>query len=218
MKLWIYTGVGVVALLAAGVVHGVMTDRWTSDDQLTTAAARLADIPMQIGEWEGKNLDVKGSPVPGVTGSVQRSYFNRRLGATVVIALVNGRPGPVATHTPEACYGASGYRVDRRSQIGVDTQGHSGQFWTSDATKPQIGSDTKVRLFWGWNGGAGWAASTDARLEFSRFRYPVLHKLYVLRELTGPAAKPATAKDEPCLAFLEALVPVLDQALFPQGG
>ena len=67
-------------------------------------------------------------------------------------------------------------------------------------------------------GGAGWTPSGDARKQFARSRYPLLHKLYVLRDLTEPAPKPATDRDEACLAFLEALVPALDQALFANDG
>ena len=216
MKRWYYAITAALLLAAAGVVHGYWTDRWIADARLTTAADRLADIPMTIGEWVGKDNEVKpGQTSPGVTGCLQRTYFNRRLGATVVVALVNGRPGPVATHTPEACYGASGYQVDRRSPVGLDTKAVPAQFWTSDATRTRVSEETKLRLFWAWNGGDGWVAANDARLQYPRYRYPVLHKLYVLRELAGDR-KPATSKDEPCLAFLELFVPELERALFPK--
>ena len=45
-----------VALIATGIVHGYWSDRWASDQQVTDAVARLADIPMHIGEWEGKEI------------------------------------------------------------------------------------------------------------------------------------------------------------------
>jgi hypothetical protein len=217
MKRWLYALAASLALVGAGLVHGFWTDRWSEDVCLSTAAARLAEIPMQIGDWQGKEIEVKpGQAAPGVTGSVQRSYFNSRLGATVILALVNGRPGPVSTHTPEACYGASGYQVARRREVALDTKGDPAHFWTSDAIRSRVTDETKVRLFWAWNGGEGWCASNDARQQFSRFRYPVLHKLYVLRELTGAGATKASDKDEPCLAFLEALVPALERTVFQQ--
>ena len=59
----------------------------------------------------------------------------------------------------------------------------------------------------------GWIASADARKEFPRGKYPVLHKLYVIRDLNSFEAKSAT-KDEPCIQFLNALIPVLDKQLF----
>ena len=92
------------------------------------------------------------------------------------------------------------------------------QFWTSDATRTRVTEETKVRLFWAWNGGEGWVASNDARQQFSRFRYPVLHKLYVIRDLAGPAAKAGPDKDEPCVAFLRELLPELDRTVLRPGG
>jgi hypothetical protein len=218
MKRWLYAVAASLALAGAGLVHGYWTDRWAEDDRLSAAAAALDRVPMVIGEWQGREIEVKpGQSPPGVTGCVQRSYFNGRLGATVTLALVNGRPGPVSTHTPEACYGALGYTVARRREVALDTPGGEAHFWTSDAVRARVGEQTKVRLFWAWNGGEGWRAAGDARQQFPRFRYPVLHKLYVLRELAGMAGKP-DGKDEPCLAFLEALVPELERALFSPDG
>src|SRR5262245_41897188 len=98
--------------------------------------------------------------------------------------------------------------------VPLDTKGPPAQFWTSDATRKRVSEETTVRLFWAWNGGDGWTATDDARLQFPRYRYPVLHKLYVLRELSSGANKAGTAKDEPCLAFLEALVPELERTLY----
>jgi hypothetical protein len=219
MTRWIYSVTASLALIAAGVVHGFWTDRWVSDTRLTDAAARLDNIPTRIGDWEGSEIEVKPNQVgAGVTGYAQRRYHNARTGATVVLAIVNGRPGPVATHTPEACYGAAGYVVGRRSPIELDAQSGSARFWTADATRTRATEETKVRICWAWNGGDGWAASGDARREFSRYRYPVLHKLYVLRDLNEPSTNAGNTKDEPCVAFLGALVPALDQALFPKDG
>jgi hypothetical protein len=173
---------------------------------------------MQLGEWEGKEIELKpGQSGPGVTGCIQRTYTNRRLGVSIILALVNGRPGPVATHTPEVCYGAAGFLVGERKSVRLDTDGSSAQFWTSDAVRTKVTEETRLRLYWAWNGGQGWMASTDARTEFPRSRYPVLHKLYVLRDLAGADKQPVT-KAEPCQAFLEALLPELDRTLFRKEG
>jgi hypothetical protein len=218
MKRWICVLAASGALILTGIVHGTWTERWASSADTETAKQRLANVPLRIGEWEGTDIEV-GEPVPGVAGSMQRTYFNRRLGATVVIALVNGRPGPVSTHTPEACYGAAGYQVGERRPVRLDMDGTAAQFWTAVASKKTVTEATNLRLYWAWNGGEGWTASSDARMEFPRFHYPVLHKLYVLRDLsrTGEVGDSAKA-DEACEAFLRALLPVLDAALFrPEG-
>src|SRR4051812_47434881 len=128
MMRWLLAGTAAAALVAAGIVHGFWTDRWTASVDTREAALQLHNIPMTLGDWEGEEIDVKqGQAGPGVAGCIQRRYFNSRLGVTVILALVNGRPGPVATHTPEVCYGASGYLVGQRSAVDVplDTKGPS---------------------------------------------------------------------------------------------
>lgn len=217
MLRWILASLAAVAVVATGWVHGNWTDRWATDEKVIEASKLLTQIPMQIGDWEGSEIDVKpGQAGPGVTGCIQRTYLNRRTGVSVVIALVNGRPGPVATHTPEVCYGASGYLVGQKQEAKLGEGENVPTFWTSDAIKSKVTEETRLRLFWAWNGGDTWVASPDARQQFSRGQYPVLHKLYVLRELGGPEVMEprAVGKDEPCKAFLDVLIPTLNEKLF----
>jgi hypothetical protein len=221
MTRWLLAGTASLALIAAGIVHGFWTDRWSPSVDTDEAAQRLANVPFVIGDWEGKEIENPSQPGPGVAGCLQRRYTNHRLGVTVVIALVNGRPGPVATHTPEVCYGASGFLVGKRStvQVPLDKDGPSAQFWTSDAVRTKATEETKIRLFWAWNGGQGWVASKDARQQFPRFQHPVLHKLYVLRDISGTdMTRKTDNQTEPCQAFLEVLLPVLDRVLFRSEG
>jgi hypothetical protein len=216
MLRWLFAVTASIAFLTAGLVHGYWTDRWTVNEETRAAAERLNAIPLHVGDWDGEELEVKpGQVAPGVAGCIQRRYVNRKLGTTVVLALVNGRPGPVATHTPEVCYGASGYQVGARKPVRLDTHDISAQFWTSDAKRTRVTEETKIRLYWGWDGGKGWVASADARNEFPRYRYPILHKLYVIRDLNDTSAS-LSGKEEPCEAFLQAFLPELEKALYPQ--
>jgi hypothetical protein len=216
MMRWIFAVMASIALLAAGLVHGYWTDRWVVNEETRTAAERLDAIPLQIGDWTGEEIEVKpGQGAPGVAGCIQRRYINRKLGATVVLALVNGRPGPVATHTPEVCYGASGYQVGARKPVRLETPQIPAQFWTSDATRTSVTEETRIRLYWAWNGGEGWVASADARNEFPRYLYPILHKLYVIRDLNDTSAA-AVGREEPCELFLQVLLPELAKVLYSE--
>ena len=74
---------------------------------------------------------------------------------------------------------------------------------------------TRLRLYWAWNDGQGWNAPDDARWTYVAYRHsPVLYKLYVLRDLSG--ATPVS-KEEPCQAFLQAMLPEMDRTLFAPG-
>jgi hypothetical protein len=215
MTRWLFALVAAFVLIVTGLLHGYWTDRWGSQTDTQEAADLLKQVPLDLGDWQGKEIEVKpGQGVPGVTGCVQRRYTHRHRGVTVVLALVNGRPGPVATHTPEVCYGASGYVVGDRRPVRLDIPGKPAQFWTSDAIRTKVTEEERIRLYWAWNGGDGWVASRDARQEFPRHRHPILHKLYVLRDL---ADGPADSRDEPCEAFLRVLLPELERVVFAKG-
>jgi uncharacterized protein DUF3485 len=201
--------VAAVLIVGTGIVHGFWSDRWVPAIEPQKAAERLATIPMSVGEWDGKEPDTPGESVPGVVGSVQRRFTNRMTGATVMLALVCGRPGPVSIHTPDSCYAASGYTLAGQSVIAVSL---GADFWTGDAVRVKATEETRLRLFWAWNAGQGWTAPDDARTTFAR--QPVLHKLYVLRELNS-LAEPV--KDDPALAFIRALLPELNAHLFAPG-
>src|ERR1700733_14806967 len=114
---------GAAGVVAGGVVQGFGTDRGNPAIEPAEAAARLNDLPLSLGDWEGQAIDAKPSAAAGpIAGMIQRRYVNRMTGDTVVIAVVCGRPGPVSIHTPDVCYGASGYTVGqrvRRSIAGV---------------------------------------------------------------------------------------------------
>ena len=200
-------------ILACGVVHGFWSDRWQPPVETAAAAARMDALPMEVGDWVGSVVEVKNPQAGGVAGAIERHYENRRTGDAVSVFLVCGRPGPVSIHTPEACYAANGFVVGAKSRAAARDKG--GDFWSADAVKTKAAEETRLRIYWGWNDGNGWTAPDDARWTFVAYRRsPVLFKLYVLRDLGGPA--PAS-KDEPCQAFLRAMLPELDRTLFAPG-
>jgi hypothetical protein len=213
MKRAILAAGACLALVAAGLVHGFWTDRWATAPDTAAAAARLDSVPLVIGEWEGTDKPTQAGP--GVVGCVQRFYHSRARNVTVVLMLVVGRPGPIAAHNPEVCYGAGGYAVGQRREVRVGRGARAARFWTADATKTKVADQENLRVYWAFNSGQGWVAPADARSAFLlRHRFPVLHKLYVQRTLAGPEDG---GRDEPCEAFLRAALPELEKALFRPG-
>jgi hypothetical protein len=198
-------------LVTCGLVHGLWTDRWSPAAEPAEAAKRFDDIPMSIGDWEGQPLEHKSMRGEArVARSEQRRYTHRGSSKSVILLLVCGRFGPVSIHEPEACYGASGFRFAARHKYGLP--GSRSELWTADAERVRAAETEKLRLYWAWNDGSGWSAAADPRTQFAR--RPVLHKLYVQRELD--AADEGSGKEEPCEEFLRVLLPALDRALFGQ--
>jgi hypothetical protein len=202
MLKWVLSLGASAVLVASGLVHGFWTDRWVPPADVARAAEQLDDMPLEIGPWRGHRVDVKpGEAGAGVAGCIQRRYENEHTGAAVSVALVCGRPGPVSIHTPEVCYGASGYLVGSRQRVPVG----KGHLWKTDAVRTTATDEVRLRIYYGWHSSEGWVAPDDSRLTFPREK--VLHKLYVVRELS-PTGE---AKDEPCEDFLQELLPELQR-------
>src|SRR5437016_971697 len=104
---------GIGLLLGSGFLHGRWTDTRFSAAVLQEAASRFDDLPYELGDWHGED-DVIAERVIKASGAERillRHYMNQRLGAKLDVLLVCGRPGPVAAHTPDACYGGAGEEV-----------------------------------------------------------------------------------------------------------
>ncbi len=205
----------VFALLAgAGALHGLWTGRWAPGPDATAAGARFDRVPMTVGDWDGTdiNVDRKMLPQEVVGPYLMRRYANRVDGSVVSLFLTSGRPGPTLVHhTPLTCYPSAGYAVSAPpSPYAVEAEGGPAEFRVAGFSKAAGAVPTHVRVFWSWSGDGRWRAPDEPRLPFAR--YPVLFKLYVIRQLV---AEDEPLQGEPCAEFLRHLVPGLNQALFP---
>jgi hypothetical protein len=193
-------------LIASGVVHGVWTDRWSEQTDLVAAAARLEKLPMTIGAWHGSGVELEKDLNTSLAGMVARRYVHAGNGKAVTILLACGRSGAVCTHTPDVCYGSSGFEVEKpkRFQMPSKSGEMPAEFWTARFVKERTTGKTHLRIFWAWHGADSWKIAEYPRVSFAGEK--VLHKLYVIREMIQP--------DEPlegdaCVEFMQDLLPVL---------
>ncbi len=201
-----------MAVIACGVVHGVWTDRWRLSAEPAQSAARLQQVALSLGDWEG--TAVPGPQGKDLAGSLYHRYTNRKTGRTVTLFMVCDRPGPVSIHTPDVCYEAVGYEVSKPTPFAPKLPGvDAGSFWTARFHKKR-GSDGTgdLRIFWSWNAGTGWQAADDARTKFAS--YPALFKLYLIHEINGDES----LTDDPAVDLLKHLLPELQRALFIESG
>lgn len=200
----------IVAIIAVGVVHGFWTDRWGISEKLNAAAQRIDNVPTQVGDWEAKPLSIKPAGQAGIARQYFSRYVNKRTGNEVSIMLVCGRSGPVCIHTPEVCYGASGYAVGGKTSVDVKYQGGEGKFFTADALKTRETERTKLRIFWAWFVDGKWTIANQPRQEFAG--EAAVYKFYVIRDMQTPTE----LEMDPCLDFLRQFLPALNQALTPE--
>lgn len=205
--------IAVPILIAAGYVHGRWTDRWTPSRAVEAAVAKLSGVPTTVGGWTGRDaeLDPKAIAVAGIDGYVMRRYDDPRTGASVSILLVCGRPGPIAAHTPEVCYGGAGYESSGEPATrAVPFEGAAApaEFFTAVFAKPKAADAPSLRILWSWNGAGAWETSDNPRLAFAR--NPALYKLYIVREMATPAER---SGDDPAVEFAKLLLSELKKAL-----
>lgn len=201
------TGLGVLVVALHGLLHGWSSGRWSGPAEIQVSAARLQQLPLRIGDWQGEDLhlDPKRQALAGIQGYVMRRYVHRRLGTALSLLIVCGRHGPISVHTPDVCYRGAGFEMQTpevRQSVGAG----QAEFWRGDFRRHGESAD-QLRIFWAWNDGRGWRAPDRPRFAFGGA--PVLFKLYVVQEVvTGGAGAASEAAD-----FLGALLPVLDQVL-----
>jgi hypothetical protein len=211
MKRTFITISAVVAVLITGIVHGIWTGRWEFTDEPGASVARLPNVSMELGDWQGETLDAESSQIGDASGCVLRRYTNKFTGANVTVFLLCGRPGPVAIHPPDSCYAAGGYEIATPSlfKAPADSAATSAEFRVARMRKKRAGEQTQLRIFWSWNEGKGWRVPSSPRVTFAPSQ--VLFKLYLVRELPD-FEEPLD--DDPSLDLMRRLLPELDKVLF----
>ena len=133
--------VAVILVLSAGMLHGRWINRWGDSMELQHATETLPTLPKTIGDWVG----VDATPSEEQTRSyvkaelrvaVTRVYTHRETGQRMNILAVCGPPGPIGTHTPEACYTGAGYiqatSPGFREFPATSPSGQPNTFWEAD--------------------------------------------------------------------------------------
>lgn len=197
-------------VLVSGVIDGVWSNRWGTRLDMRAAAARLEELPLELGPWRGQaaKLDAREAQAAELAGSVLRKYTNRQTGDTAQVLLVCGHPGAVSVHTPDVCYAGAGYAAEGPLQRyeHKDPAGRTDAFVVGDMARTAPGGSDRLRIFWSWSDGTSWQAPRRPRLTFARA--PILYKLYVLR--APPGAAGPTDKD-PCADLIGRLLPETDR-------
>lgn len=200
-------------VIGAGLVQGFWTHRWQVGEELQRAAESLDRVPLQFGDWKVEEQDIRSSGDNGLAAQRSLRYRNNKTADVISVSLVCGRHGPASIHTPDVCYGASGYKVSKRSEVAVPVAGveEEARFYHADMEKKSAAELQRQRIFWSWRAGGRWQVADNPRTSFAR--YPVLYKFYVAREL-GEAVNTTGALDQdPCVEFLRQFLPELESIL-----
>jgi len=204
-----------ILVIAAGLVNGHWTRRWSTSHAVESAVARLGRVPMSLGDWRGRSLAKIGREqlaMAEIDGYVARRYEDRRGEAAVTILLVCGRPGPISVHTPDVCYAGAGFEAKgppARQSLPFGPSGRPAEFRRVVFSRPNTVVPMYLSILWSWSSAGAWEAPDYPRLAFASRQ--VLYKLYVIREM---ATAQEQLEDDPSLEFLRDMLPELERALF----
>jgi hypothetical protein len=206
--------IALALIIAAGLVHGQWTQRWTTSHAVETAVARLGRVPMNFGDWRGRSLEMDREQLAmaEIDGYVARRYVDRHGAAAVTILLVCGRPGPISVHTPDICYAGAGYEPTgppAKQSLPNGPSGTRAEFRHALFGKLNAAVPSYLRILWSWSADGAWEAPDNPRLRFAPRQ--ALYKLYVIREMDTAEGQ---LDGDPTLEFLQTLLPELGRSLF----
>lgn len=202
-------------ILAAGLVHGFWTDRWTVSHDLERAVTRIKAVPEAVGDWRGEplKLDQEMLEVAEVEGYFARRFRNQKDGREVTVLLVCGRSGPIVRHTPDVCYQGIGYSPNGEPVTDQVPYGPGREAPVRSVVmrREMSAVSEALDIDWTWNAFGAWEAPARERTRFLTSRF--LYKLYVIHSRApGEAAR----EDDTNRDFLQEFLPAVDRALFPQ--
>ncbi len=110
-------------ILTATLVNALQYDS-SQDD--TAEFTMLQEIPMQIGDWQGRDLPLDDSVynILETRNIIHRNYTNTE-GDTILLSIVYYNDTKVDFHAPEACLGGRGERTSKtvkRLNLKIGTQ------------------------------------------------------------------------------------------------
>lgn len=205
--------VGLTVLVAVGLVHGVWTDRWHPSTNLVEATERVAELPADIGGWQGREVpqDPEALAMAGAVGHYSRSFLDPETGERVLVILLVGKASRLVVHRPEHCYTTAGYSIKGQpTTVKVQVPGvEEAELATGLFTRDEAEGPNQLRIFWSFGTAHRWSAPSSPRWSFAR--EPMLYKLYVIRSVIE---QPGPIESDPCLRLLGEMLPLLDQKLF----
>jgi hypothetical protein len=210
--------IAVALIVTSAVVHGRWTNRWGKSAETRNAVARLDRVAIDLGDWhaESRRMGPTEMYQADIEGGLLRRYKNQKDGSEISVLLVCGRPGPVSVHTPEVCYGGSGYESEAdplKFPITPEGSTRAAEFRLERFQKPRSAVPVHLNILWSFHAKGRWCQPDDPRSALAT--EPFIYKLYVVHE--ARSADPP-AQDDPCVAFVRRdLLPELQRSLFPEG-
>jgi hypothetical protein len=211
--------ISLLVLAGNGLLHGLWSHRWEGWRSASSqaAAARVEQIPLSVGDWEGVRVEEDLEATAGISTEFYQGvtvrYVNRNDGSTVLVFLSCGGTDDQVSHTPRVCYTVNGFECPRPDlRVSVPNGDNPAQeFWASNFTRPSEVAPVHVRVFWALSDGSGWQVPPNPRRTYRRSA--IVYKCYAIRRLT---TLDEPLDGDPSIGLLSTLLPSLEPVLAGQ--
>ena len=152
-----------IVLVVSGLVHGFWTQRWHTLEALDKAVTRLPTVPIQIGGWQGVNIEVDPEPYQQAraVGYWMRHY--RKRPEVITVILMCGQAGHMAVHTPDICYRGAGFEMVGEPARYRLAGARPCEFWTATFRQPGKTAGPDLEIYWTWRADDRWLAPSSPR-------------------------------------------------------
>ena len=184
-----------VAIAAGAAAHGAATHRW--DTLAPVAMDRLHAHAVSLGDYESESVP-NDLPLKEKSVGTCRRYTSASRNQGFMVSVISGAAGSVATHTPDVCYVASGYKMLRpplRETIDVPGVG-TVSYYVTEFEKKTATRTERQRVRWSWTTDGTWAAPDNPRIAY--LRTTNLAKVYIVTPVAEAEALAAT-EDTPAV-------------------
>lgn len=182
-QLFVAALVAAVVTVSAAAYHGAYTGRWQDKVATSALADRVADLPLELGEWEfvddNPPLGEFVSQELGLYGHENRIYRHRTTGSHAALLLMVGSPGPLVRHPPSVCYANRANRqIGDAKQIVDDVS--STRFELLEYEAPDSSGGGRFFVAYGHTVDGNWDVPALPRVTYGGA--PVLYKVQLLMQ------------------------------------
>lgn len=206
---WALYTISAIGLISFGglLLQGSMDNRFESQVNIAAIGAMLRDVPMQVGPWVATDEQEMDKPTwtqLECKGHLLRKYTHESTGETIHVSVLLLPKGPIATCTPETCYGVSKSKpTGLRTSHAIDFDGVRNTFWRFDAASNGRGA-AEMTVAYAWSDGGPWVAAETDHL----WRADYLYKIQTVSQARD-------AHHNSTENFLKAFLPELRKSIEP---
>ena len=171
--------ISAIVILAGAVGHGIATHRWREVSADAGRFEKLHATPIALADYKAEEIP-NDMPLKEKSVATTRRYLSESKRQAVVVSVITGAPGSVATHTPDVCYPGSGYKtVTERTRETIDVPGFGPMsYYVAEFEKKTATATDRQRVRWAWSTGGEFSAPDSPRARY--FWVADLAKVYIV--------------------------------------